>query len=111
MASVAQQITQQGGLSEHRELLEAELLGAGFCPFSGTASSDLAGNVTLFPACSVLQKCDGHQGIQLQPVLLGYWNHLQLCASSSKTLVLLIPLKQLICVVIPIKNVDLLAYR
>lgn len=109
MASLVQEVTEQSGLLEHRELLEAELFGAGFCPFSGTTYSDLAGSVILFPNCSVLQKCDGHQGTE--PVLLGYWNHLQLCAGSSKTSVLLIPLKQLICVVIPVQNLDLFAYR
>lgn len=62
VASLAQEVSQQGGLSDHRELLEADLVGAGFCPFSGTTPSDLAGNVT-FPTCSVLQNCDGHQGI------------------------------------------------
>lgn len=59
--SVAQQLTLQGELSDHRELLEAELVAAGFCPFSGTTPSDLAGSVT-FPSCSVFQRCDGHQG-------------------------------------------------
>lgn len=42
VASLAQEVTQQGGLSDDRELLQADLLRAGFCPFSGTTPSDLA---------------------------------------------------------------------